>query len=255
MADDDIMETRREGCLVLTLNRPARLNAWTEAMRARLVERLTAAASDRGVRSVVLTGAGDRAFCAGQDLDELGTFDTGRAEEWIDGFARLYRALGSLRVPVVAALNGVAAGSAFQFVLLTDIRIGHSGVRMGQPEINSGIASITGPWIMREMLGLSRTVELTLSGRLMKADEALGLGAIHEIVEQDQVLERSIAVAQELGAKPPTAMSLIKQRLFEVLEPGLDEAIAAAKRYHRLSFESGEMHAGTRKFLGKRRKG
>ena len=173
MADDDIMETRREGCLVLTLNRPARLNAWTEAMRARLVERLTAAASDRGVRSVVLTGAGDRAFCAGQDLDELGTFDTGRAEEWIDGFARLYRALGSLRVPVVAALNGVAAGSAFQFVLLTDIRIGHSGVRMGQPEINSGIASITGPWIMREMLGLSRTVELTLSGRLMKADEAL----------------------------------------------------------------------------------
>ena len=89
----------------------------------------------------------------------------------------------------------------------------------------------------------------------MKADEALGLGAIHEIVEQDQVLERSIAVAQELGAKPPTAMSLIKQRLFEVLEPGLDEAIAAAKRYHRLSFESGEMHAGTRKFLGKRGKG
>ena len=64
-------------------------------------------------------------------------------------------------------------------MLLTDIRIGHSGVRMGQPEINSGIASITGPWIMREMLGLSRTVELTLSGRLMKADEALGLGAIH----------------------------------------------------------------------------
>jgi enoyl-CoA hydratase/carnithine racemase len=252
MPDDSILTELDEGCLTITLNRPARMNAWDTAMRARLIEVLDGAGTDPAVTSVVLTGAGRRAFCAGQDLNEVTGFDESMAEAWIDGFAALYRAVRALEVPVVAAVNGVAAGSAFQFVLLTDIRIGHEGVRMGQPEINSGIASITGPWIMREVLGLSRTVEMTLTGRLIAAQEALQLGALHEIVAEDAVLARARAVARELGAKPAVAMKLIKRRFFEVLEPGLDEAIAAAKRYHRVSFASGEMQAETRGFLAAR---
>ena len=249
MTDDAILEDRSGGVVLLTLNRPDRMNAWDEAMRAELIGRLTDAAADAEARAVVLTGAGERAFCAGQDLNELSAFGPEKAEDWIDGFARLYRAVLSLEIPVVAALNGVAAGSAFQFVLMTDLRIGHPGVRMGQPEIRSGIASITGPWIMRETLGLSHTRELTLSGRLMEAEEALRLGALHEIVAREAVLARALDAARELGSRPRTAMRLIKRRFFEVLEPGLDEAIDAARRYHRLSFESGEMHAETRRFL------
>lgn len=251
MTDDAILEERSEGVVLLTLNKPGRMNAWDEAMRAELIGRLTAAGADAEARAVVVTGAGDRAFCAGQDLNELSAFGPEKAEDWIDGFARLYRAVAALEIPVVAALNGVAAGSAFQFVLLTDLRIGHAGVRMGQPEIRSGIASITGPWIMRETLGLSHTRELTLSGRLMEAEEALRLGALHEIVAPEAVLARAMDAARELGSRPRTAMRLIKRRFFEVLEPGLDEAIDAARRYHRLSFESGEMHAETRRFLGR----
>jgi enoyl-CoA hydratase/carnithine racemase len=251
MSDGAILEHRTEGVVLLTLNRPRRMNAWDEGMRSDLIARLTSAAADGDMRAVVVTGAGDRAFCAGQDLNELTDFGPDKAEAWIDGFARLYRAAASLEIPLVAAVNGVAAGSAFQFALLTDVRIGHAGVRMGQPEIRSGIASITGPWIMREMLGLSRTRELTLSGRLMEADEALRLGALHEIVPREAVLERAMEVARDLGGRPRTAMRLIKRRFFEVLEPGLEEAIDAAKRYHRLSFESGEMHAETRRFLAR----
>jgi len=249
MPGDPILESRSDGCLCLTLNRPGRMNAWDSAMRADLVRRLNAAAADPQVAAVVLTGSGERAFCAGQDLNELSGFDAGMAEGWIGGFGALYRAVAALEVPVISALNGVAAGSAFQFALLTDIRIGHPGVRLGQPEINSGIASITGPWIMREVLGTAATRELTLSGRLMEAEEAQRLGALHEVVPREQVLSRAIELAGELGAKPQTVMRLIKRRFFEVLEPGLDDAIAAAKRYHRLSFDSGEMHAQTRRFL------
>lgn len=252
MPDDTILVERADGCLTITLNRPDRMNAWNTAMRAELVRTLETLSRDETVTSVVLTGAGQRAFCAGQDLNEVTEFPEDFAEAWIDDFARLYRAVRSLEVPVVSAINGVAAGSAFQFVLLTDIRIGHPGVRLGQPEINSGILSITGPWIMREVLGLSRTIELTLSGRLMQADEALRLGVLHEIVDPDKVLERAKTVAGELGAKPRTAMKLIKQRFFEVLEPGLEDAVAAAKRYHRKSFTSGEMHASTNAFLNAR---
>lgn len=249
MNENPILESRSEGCLCVTLNKPGRMNAWDMAMRAQLVDILNAASGDPEVRAVVLTGAGDRAFCAGQDLNEINSYGADMAEQWIDSFAALYRAVRALEVPVISALNGVAAGSAFQFVLLTDYRVGHQGVRVGQPEINSGIASITGPWIMRETLGLSRTIELTLSGRLMDAEEAERLGALHEVVPQERVLPRAMELGAELGAKPGTTMRLIKQRFFEVLEPGLDDAIAAAKRYHRMSFESGEMQDETRKFL------
>ena len=252
MAGDPILSELDAGCLQITLNRPERMNAWDSAMRAELIARLEAAAGNPEITSVVLTGAGNRAFCAGQDLNEVTDFTPDQADAWIDSFGALYRAVRSLEVPVVSALNGVAAGSAFQFVLLTDIRVGHAGVRMGQPEINSGIASITGPWIMREVLGLSRTIELTLSGRLMEAEEAHRLGALHEVVAEDRVLPRAREIAAELGAKPATAMSLIKQRFFEVLEPGLEEAIEAAKRYHRISFASGEMRAETQRFLASR---
>lgn len=250
--EDSILTRASDGCLIITLNRPDRMNAWDTAMRAKLVDTLNDASADAGVASIVLVGAGKRAFCAGQDLNEVANFDEDFAEVWIDDFARLYRAIRSIEVPVVSAINGVAAGSAFQFALLTDIRIGHPGVRMGQPEINSGIASITGPWIMREVLGLSRTIELTLTGRMMDAEEALGLAALHELVEPDRVLDRACEVARELGAKPQTAMRLIKRRFFEVLEPGLEDAIAAAKEYHRASFASGEMHASTKAFLDAR---
>lgn len=252
MASDTVLTELDRGCLQITLNRPERMNAWDSAMRARLISELQAAGENPEVSSVVLTGAGNRAFCAGQDLNEVTDFGPAEADAWIESFGALYRALRSLEIPVVSAINGVAAGSAFQFVLLTDIRVGHSGVRMGQPEINAGIASVTGPWIMREVLGLSRTIELTLTGRLMGAEEALRLGALHELVEEERVLDRAREIAHELGAKPRTAMRLIKQRFFEVLEPGLDEAIEAAKRLHRVSFESGEMQEETRRFLAAR---
>ena len=146
-------------------------------MREDLIICLEKANSDPEIDALIITGEGDRAFCAGQDLNESAC--PSEAEDWIDGFSRLYRCVSSLKIPIVAAVNGVAAGSAFQFLLLTDVRVGHSEVKIGQPEINSGIASVTGPWIMREVLGLSRTVELTLTGRLMTSEEALRVGVLH----------------------------------------------------------------------------
>lgn len=236
---------------LITLDRPEVLNAWTLAMREELIAALERAGADPEIGAVVITGAGSRAFCAGQDLNEVAGFGADAAEGWIDSFRRLYRAVRQLEKPVVAALNGVAAGSAFQFALLTDVRVGHAGVRMGQPEINSGIASITGPWIMREVLGLSRTIEMTLTGRLMDAAEAREAGVLHHVVAEDEVLPRSLEIARELAGKPPGAMRLIKRRFWEVLEPGLEEAMDAAVRYHQESFARGDAVAGSRKFLGR----
>ncbi|MBR7676104.1 enoyl-CoA hydratase/isomerase family protein, partial [Streptomyces daliensis] len=146
------MLTREGPVAVVTLNRPDKLNAWTAAMRARLIAVLGEVAKDPEVTAVVLTGAG-RAFCAGQDLGEtsgIAPDDHAAAEAWIDSFDVLYRAVRDIDKPTVAAVNGVVAGSGFQFALLADLRIGHPDVRMGQPELLSGIPSITGIWAMWE---------------------------------------------------------------------------------------------------------
>src|SRR4051795_8653915 len=209
----------------IRLNRPHILNAWHTEMRLMLMHALEAAEGKADVRAIVLTGTGERAFCAGQDLNETKTFNPDRAEEWIHEWERLYGIIRGLSKPLIIALNGVAAGSGFQVALLGDIRIGHPGVTMGQPEINAGIASTTGPWIMKEMIGLARTIDLTLTGRMMDAEECHAIGLINRLVPPERVLPESLALAAELGEKAPVAMRLNKARFREVTEPGFRDAI------------------------------
>jgi enoyl-CoA hydratase/carnithine racemase len=226
--------------LRITLNRPEKLNAWNAEMRDMLVKALDAADADTEVCAVILTGAGNRAFGAGQDLGETKSFDADRAESWMEEWRRLYDRLRSLSKPIVAALNGVAAGSAFQVALLCDLRVGHAGVTMGQPEINSGIASVTGPWIMREHLGLARTIDLTLTGRMMDADECHHIGLINRLVAQENVAEVALELAQLLASKPPVAMRLDRQRFREITQEGMDDAMKAGIRIQREAYASGE---------------
>ena len=252
MMEQFVLATTEGPVAVLTLNRPEILNAWHAPMRTMLLEKLTTAEQDPAVRVIVMTGAGDRAFGAGQDLNETKTFDPDRAEEWMGEWDRLYDRLRSLSKPLVIALNGLAAGSAFQVALLGDMRIAHPGVTMGQPEINSGIASVTGPWIMHEMLGMARTIDLTLTGRMMQADECHAIGLINRIVPADQVMPAAMALAADLAAKPPVAMRLNKARFREMTEAGFRECIAAGIRTQRAAYGTGEPARMMQEFLAKR---
>lgn len=246
---DSVLVELRGAVGILTLNRPEILNAWNAPMRSRLVEGLDELEANEAVRAIILTGAGDRAFGAGQDLNETKTFDPDRAELWMGEWERLYDRIRSLSKPLVAALNGVAAGSAFQVALLCDLRIGHAGVTMGQPEINSGIASVTGPWIMREMIGIARTIDLTLTGRMMDADECFRIGLINRIVAKDKVMEATLALAQELAGKPPVAMRLNKARFREVTEASFRECLVAGIRNQREAYGTGEPARMMEQFL------
>jgi len=221
-------------------------------MREELVQALLESERDAVIRAIILTGAGDRAFSAGQDLRETKSFDPDRAEQWIREWERLYDVIRSLSKPLVAALNGVAAGSAFQVALLCDFRIGHPGVTMGQPEINAGIASTTGPWIMKEILGLARTVDLTLTGRMMSADECVSLGLINRLVPADRVMSEAMAFAEELASKPPIAMRLNKQRFREMTEAGFRDCLDAGIRIQREAYGTGEPAEMMEKFLARR---
>lgn len=245
LATEDVVGT-------VTLNRPEVMNAWHSPMRKELAQALNVMNDDDSVRAVILTGAGDRAFSAGQDLNETKTFDTNRAGEWVEEWRALYSAIRGMTKPLLAALNGVAAGSAFQVALQCDIRIGHQDSRMGQPEINSGIASTLGPWLMNEMLGLSRTIELTLTGRMMSGDECHRIGLIHHLVSPGEVRSKAMEVAAELATKPPVAMRLNKQRFAEMTQAGFEDAVAAGSRNQKEAYASGEPQRMMEEFFAAR---
>lgn len=236
----------------ITLNRPEKLNAWNKPMRNQLIAALSDAERDNKVRAVILTGAGDRAFGAGQDLSESKTFDASSAEGWMGEWKALYSLFRDSSKPIVAALNGVAAGSAFQIALLCDLRIAHAGVTMGQPEINSGIPTVTGNWIMREMIGLSRTIDLTLTGRMLGAEEAYSFGLISRLVDQEKVQSEALEIANLLASKPPVAMRLNRKRIAEVTQQGFDDAMQSGILIQTDAYATGEPQAMMEKFFAER---
>jgi enoyl-CoA hydratase/carnithine racemase len=249
MSDYRFIEVEREGRIgIVTLNRPEKYNSWDAPMRIEVANALRALNADEAVRAVIITGAGD-AFSGGQDLAEAMEFDGARAVEWMEEWRNLYGAFRELDKPIIAALNGVAAGSAFQAALLCDMRVGHSGSLMGQTEIDSGIPSVTGTWLMWDVLGRLRTMEMVLTGRLLDGEEAYRLGLINHLVAKDQVMAKSKEVAAELGAKPPTAMRLNKQRFRELTEASFLDAEQAGMRIQSEAFESGEPQEMMRRFF------
>ena len=249
MSDSVLVEVA-DGVGTLTLNRPAKLNAWDTPMRQEVSARLAELDADETVRAVVVTGAGERAFSAGQDLAETKEFSSGEeGHAWFLTWRAFYDSVRTLGKPVVASLNGVAAGSAFQFAMLCDVRVGHAGSNMGQPEINSGIPSVLGPMLMLSRIGLSRTIELTLSGRMMDGEECHRIGLIHHLVAREEVAAKTREVAAMLAAKPPIAMKLNRRRFREMTQPDFDEAFESGWKIQSEAFASGEPQAMMRKFF------
>jgi len=252
MPTRDILVSRDGAVAVVTLNRPERYNAWTRAMRSRLDSLLKELGADETVRAIVLTGAG-RAFCAGQDFTESQSFaDEATSRAWLYEIKDLYATVRGLEKPLLAALNGTAAGSGFQFALLMDVRVAHAGVRMGQPEINHGIPSVVGPWVMSERLPLTVVVDLALTGRMIDCDEAVRLGLINRVVPENDVLATAITLARELAAKPQVALRHTKRALCLTTQARFDRAFEVAETAQIAAFASGEPQRYMAQFLDAR---
>ena len=235
---------------ILTLNRKKVLNAWNKEMRFEICN-VFKNINKKKIKALIITGSGEKAFCSGQDLNELKNFKENQVDAWIEEFKKVYSSIRSAKIPIIGAINGVAAGSGFQLALLTDIRVSHKKAKFGQVEINSGVVSIIGPWIIEKVLGLSKTIELCLTGRLVMGKEAYNLGVIHHLTKSENVMQLSLKIAKELSKKPEKAMQLTKIRIWEVFKEGMDETFKKAKEYHRKSFHFKEPQEISKKFLKK----
>jgi enoyl-CoA hydratase/carnithine racemase len=238
-----------DGVALVTLNRPAKLNAVNQALRASLIDTLARLNSDAAVRAIVLTGAGERAFCAGQDLEEAASVDIARIPAWLDNQRAMYQAVRDLDKPCIAALNGVAAGAGFQIALCADWRIAAMNARIGQPEVKAGLASIVGSYLMTLHVGMTHNVQMSLSGDLIDARRAYEIGLVTELAEQSSVLGVSLERATKLARLPPHAIRLSKQRMRAMTQPGFDAACAAGIEAQTECYAHGEPQAAMRAFL------
>ena len=242
---------------VVRLNRPQRMNAVNQALRAALIDTLASLNRDAAVRAVVLAGCGTRAFCAGQDLHEAAAIHTGVLVDFIETQHAMYRAVRSLDKPCVAAIHGVAAGAGFQIAMCSDLRIATPNARLGQPEVKAGLASIVGTYLMTLHLGMGHNVELSLSGELLSGRRAYEIGLVNQLVENDDadaVLAAALERARRLAALPVTAVRVSKRRMRALTQPDFDEACVAGIRYQLECYAAGEPQAAIEAFFAARAK-
>ena len=205
------VEIARDGAVAtITIDRQDALNALDVATLTELRDRLREVAGDAGVRAVVLTGAGEKAFVAGADIKYMSGLDPEGAKGWGALGHEAGMLLETMPKPTIAAINGFALGGGCELALACDIRYAASHAKLGQPEINLGIVpGWGGTQRLARICGLGVAKDLVFSGRTIDAEEALRIGLVNAVA--DPVLERAVETARELAAKSPVALSLAKR--------------------------------------------
>ena len=244
---------------LITLSRPDRLNAFTDRMRDELLDAVEVADQDDDVRAVIFTGAG-RAFCAGQDLEAGGaTFDQGQeagSTATPDTGGTLTLAIARMRKPVIAAVNGPAVGIGVTMTLGMDIRLAAEGARFGFVFARRGIVpEAVSSFLLPRVVGLSRAIEWTATGRIFHAQEALGAGLVRSLHPADQLLPAALALVSEIAEHTsPVAVAVARRMYWEGLggmEP-LERAHRLESRMLQAMGSSADAREGVASFIEKR---
>ena len=252
---DDILVEQRPGYRVITLNRPQRLNAFTEAMHVALREALNAAEADTDCRALLLTGAG-RGFCAGQDLNDrlskagetpvLG----GALEAYYNPLVRKLRALP---FPVVAAVNGVAAGAGCNIALACDIVLAARAASFIQSFAKIGLVPDSGgTWILPRLVGPARARALVLTAEPVPAEKAEAWGMIWKAVDDGALMNEAHKLCSHFAAAPTTGLALIKRALDESWGNDLEAQLELERELQREASLSPDYAEGVRAFVEKR---
>ncbi len=251
---DVVLTEMRGDIALLILNRPDALNSITRELACGIADTLIALDANPDVKGIVLTGAGNRAFCAGVDLQEARNTKVHEVEEWFGLVCNCYKQILLTEKPVIAAINGIATGGGFQMCLVSDMRVGHTGTRVGQPEINAGIPSVMGSYWMSLHLGWSMNQELSMTGRMMDAAEAKQFGLLNRVVESEDVIPTACDLAAELAGKYPTAWARTKKRFREIALDGFEDAFRAGVLGQQEAFAKGEPQSFIDEFFANKNK-
>lgn len=246
-----IVEERTPGVTLITLNRPAKLNALSVDLTCELAAALTAARDDAGVRCVVLTGS-ERSFSAGADIADQQKY----GDSAVFGRKRLdaWDAIQNFPKPIIAAVQGYALGGGNELAMLTDIIVAGDTARFGQPEINIGILPGDGATQrLVRAIGKAAAMKMILTGEMIGAEEARQLGLVAEVVPAARTLERALALAAVIAQKSPIGTKLAKEAVQMAFETTLAAGLILERRNLKIAFDSADRKEGMAAFLEKRK--
>jgi 2-(1,2-epoxy-1,2-dihydrophenyl)acetyl-CoA isomerase len=248
-----VLETRDAHVLTLTLNRPAVLNAITPALLDSLSDGLNSAAADDGIRAVIITGAG-RGFCSGQDLKAAAGGDVGFDVGAVlrDHYAPAIRLMRSIEKPIIAAVNGVAAGAGFSLALAADMRIAAESASFVQAFVRIGLIPDMGStYFLPRLVGPAIAAQLAMLGETLDAQRALELGLVNRVVHDSELIGAANQLAHQL-ANGPRAIGLIKRALNPSLDNDLDAQLAVEEAVQTEATTTADFYEGVSAFLAKR---
>jgi enoyl-CoA hydratase len=249
----DLLLESRGPVTVLTVNRPDRLNALSRDTLAQIGQAVRAFAADPAQRALIVTGAGSKSFVAGADIAELAALGPDEAEEYSRSGQAVMDLIERSAKPVIAALNGFALGGGCELALACHVRIAAENAVLGLPEVGLGaIPGYGGTQRLPRVIGLGRAIELVVTGRRVRADEALALGLVSRVVPQAGLLAEAESLALAILRNGPLAVAAA----LEVMRDGMQLSLGAGLRLESGTFgrlaASEDMHEGLRAFVEKR---
>lgn len=241
----------------LTMNRPERLNALGDTLRTDLHDAVTKASDDPNVRAIILTGAG-RGFCSGGDVKAMnGAKQRNESPAIMDKVAPsrdlTVLAMRDAPKPIIAAVNGPAAGAGMNIALACDIRIASSAARFGETFVRRGLhVDWGGTYFLPRIVGMAKACELIFTGDVIDVEEALSLGIVSQVVEPDNLMDTVRGLARKMAAGPPIAIRLAKRALYHNQECDLRAALEYETYAQNICRETEDAREGIRAFVEKR---
>jgi enoyl-CoA hydratase len=253
VAAENILYSKKGAVAYVTLNRPQVLNA----LNRRTLEELTAvfedARDDAVVRGVILTGAGEKAFIAGADINELARIDAVEAAEFTRAGQAVLNVIENMGKPVIAAVNGYALGGGCETAMACTIRLATDDAKFGQPEVKLGIIpGYGGTQRLPRLVGKGRALQLILSGAMISAQEAYRIGLVNEIVPRSELITRAEAILAQITANAPLAIKFSLEAVNKGLETSQAEGLFIESSLFALCAATDDKKEGTSAFLAKR---
>ncbi len=247
--------TERKGQIeIITINRPAQLNALNKETIQELNTALTNANEDKNVGVVILTGSGEKAFVAGADIKEFADFSISQGGELaMNGQKILFSFIENMQKPVIAAVNGFALGGGLELAMASHIRVASSNARMGLPEVSLGvIPGYGGTQRLAQLVGRGKANEMVFTAGMIKADEALEWGLVNYVVEQEVLLEKAEEIATKILANSSTAIASAINAINANYQDGVDGFETEIEEFGKC-FGTADFKEGTTAFLEKRK--
>ena len=239
---------------LLTINRPEKLNALSNELIEELAQFLDDVENDEELRVLVLTGAGEKAFVAGADIQELVDRDALLGRKVSRTRQEIFSRIENLPIPVIAAVNGYALGGGLELALACSIRICSDRAQFGAPEVKLGIIpGDGGTQRLPRLVGLGRAMEIVLTGDFIDAQEAYRIGLVNQVISHDELMEKAMALAQKIAKRPPLAVRYAKEAVNRSQEGDAISGYALESYLHALTCTTEDKKEGVKAFLEKRK--